>query len=311
MKQFALILSLALVSGFQGRAQTFVSDFVEGYDGWSGDFADYPITDSVFYQLAFNRTTLPAPLNTAKHALMITGSNHSDDLFMFIKKKITGLQPNTTYMIKIDVEFASRAPTNGVGVGGAPGEGVTMKAGATLIEPMKQVEGSNYRMNINKANQAMPGPDMDTIGHVGVTDTTTVFALINRSNSTHQFTFTTNASGEAWVCIGTDSGFEAITTLYYNKITLTFTSGSTGIGDPEKDSAFYIFPNPAQNKLMVKSDHRLNNAFYLITDMLGKTVISGTLGKGVTTVNTAALSPGTYLFCIPHNGGRAIRWVKK
>ena len=123
MKQFALILSLALVSGFQGRAQTFVSDFAEGYDGWAGDFADYPITDSVFYQLAFNRTTLPAPLNTAKHALMITGSNHSDDLFMFIKKKITGLQPNTTYMVKIDVEFASRAPTNGVGVGGAPGEG--------------------------------------------------------------------------------------------------------------------------------------------------------------------------------------------
>lgn len=50
------------------------------------------------------------------------------------------------------IEFASNVPTNAVGIGGAPGEGVTMKAGATLEEPVAIIEqeGTNryYRINI-------------------------------------------------------------------------------------------------------------------------------------------------------------------
>ncbi len=205
-------------------SQTFSYDFSSGYDSWSGDFADYPETDSLFYELEFNRTTLLVPLNTSKYALKITGNNHSDDLFMFIKRKITGLLPNTTYKLKIEVEFASKAATNAVGVGGAPGEGVVMKAGASIVEPLKINSGGFYLMNIDKGNQGIGGVAMDTIGHVGVNDTTTLFTLINRSNNGHVFTITSDANGEVWVCLGTDSGFEATTTLFYNQIDLEFTA---------------------------------------------------------------------------------------
>jgi len=233
-------------------SQTFVFDFSTDYDGWSGDFADYPVADSIFYELEFKRTTLPAPLNTSKNALMIKGNNHSDDLFMFIKRKITGLSPNKIYKLLIDIELASSVPTHAVGIGGAPGESVYLKAGASLVEPQKVESGGFYLMNIDKSNQVSPGIDMDTLGHIGVTDTTSVFTLIKRTNAAHLFTISTDDAGTVWVCIGTDSGFEGTTTLYYNKITLSF-DNITGKDDaPDMDETI-LFPNPAMDVLYIKS----------------------------------------------------------
>jgi len=237
------------------KSQTIVSDFSTGYDGWTGDFADYPVTDSLFYELHFYRTTLPSPLDPNHHSLLISGNNHSDDLFMFIKRKVTDLSPNTTYQLFISVDFASKYPTNAIGVGGAPGEGVIVKAGATIKEPKKIEKDFYYRINIDKENQSNPGADMDTIGHVGVTDTTTVYTLINRNNSGHLFIIKTDSNGEAWICIGTDSGFEATTTIYYKEITLIFNL-STGNDDKKinlyKYSLHQNYPNPFNNRTIIK-----------------------------------------------------------
>jgi hypothetical protein len=204
------------------KHKTVTYEFTDNMDGWTGDFADYPVTDSISFELECIRTTLPYPLQTSKYALRISGNNHSDDLFMFIKRKITGLIPNTTYTLLIDVELASTYATSDIGVGGSPGKSVIVKAGASITEPIKVNKNGEYRMNIDKGNQAVPGADMDTIGNVGVTDTTTIYTLIHRSNANNLFTITTGASGAVWVCIGTDSGYEATTTLYYSKIRLSF-----------------------------------------------------------------------------------------
>jgi len=228
------------------KPQTYQYNFSIGTEGWTGDFADYPVTDSLFYELAFYRTSLPLPLDTNQYALLITGNNHSDDLFMFIKRKITGLHPNTTYNLMISIDLASKYPTNAVGVGGSPGEGVVLKVGASVIEPKKIVQAGFFRMNINK-DQTVPGADMYIVGNVGVTDTTTVYTIINRNNSARLFTITADSNGELWVCIGTDSGYESTTTLYYNKITLTFNS-ITGIDNNKKIPTEYLlyqnYPNP-------------------------------------------------------------------
>ena len=314
MKTIKIIATLALFALIATlRAQTFSYNFTTGYQGWAGDFSDYPVTDSLFYELEFTRTTLPAPLSTCKHALKISGNNHSDDLFMFIKRKISGLLPNTTYQLLIDVEFASNAPTNASGVGGAPGEGVTMKAGATLIEPLKINSDGFYLMNIDKSNQTQPGADMDTIGHVGVNDTTTAFALINRTNASHPFQIATDANGEVWVCIGTDSGFEATTTLYYNQIDLTFSTTETALGSARLKQLknINVYPNPASELITVTIDPVLMGQVYTIVDMQGKLLSTGKLTATVSTIPMNELPNGMYVLKIGEQTKQVFNLIKK
>jgi len=190
--------------------------------GWTGDFADYPEGDSITYQLFFKHDTLPTNLNAnaTKKALHISGKNYSDDLFMFIKRKVAGLKANTTYEVLFNIKMASDAK---VGVEGAPGESVFLKIGATSFEPLKVLQDGKYRMNLNKGNQAEDGADMITIGHIGVTSTTTQFTSITRYNTSNtSFMASTNSEGELWLIVGTDSGFEGTTTLYYTQIDVLF-----------------------------------------------------------------------------------------
>jgi hypothetical protein len=229
---------------------------------------------------------------------------------MFIKHKITGLIPNSTYQLQVQVNFASNAPTNAVGVGGPPGEGVTMKAGATITEPNKIIIGGDYRMNIDKGNQTIPGVDMDTIGHIGVSDTTTLFTLINRNNSTHLFTITTDANGEVWVCIGTDSGFEATTTLYYNQITLTF-NNILGLDDFILTKGMTIYPNPASDIISVKINPLLLGQTYKITDQIGRLVLTDKLKSEITSINISELPFGIYFFTIGEQIKQTFKVMKK
>jgi len=303
VKVIICVMFLILISNT--KSQTIVADFSTGYDGWTGDFADYPVTDSLFYELQFYRTTLPSPLDPNKYSLMISGNNHSDDLFMFIKRKITGLSPNSTYQLYISIDFASKYPTHAVGVGGAPGEGVKVKAGASLLEPVKIKADSYYRMNIDKDNQGNPGADMDTIGHVGVTDTTTVYTMINRNNSGHLFTIKTDSKGEVWICIGTDSGFEATTTLYYKQITLTF-NALTGNDDKKINLNNYSlnqnYPNPFNNRTIIK--YSLGSSSFVtlkIYNVLGNEVARlvnqfKTAGEYEVEFDAKDMSSGFYLY---------------
>lgn len=246
--QTALALALCFCAAAPAAfSQTaFEFDFANDQQGWVGGFSDYYLVQEAGCELEFKRTQLPAPLDTDKFALKISGKNVSDDLFMFIKKQLTGLEPNTNYKVVFHVEFASQAATNQIGVGGAPGEAVIVKVGAVQQEPNRILSpnGDAYIMNINKANQSEPGPDMDTIGHVGVSDTTTVFTLIERQNNLHPFSVKTDANGAVWAIIGTESGYESTTTLYYNRLKITFTKSSAAPELPAPASV-KISPNPA------------------------------------------------------------------
>jgi len=198
----------------------FNFDFSKGKDEWLHGFADYNSEiDESIYALGFKFSALPEPLDVNQKSLFITGVNRSDDLFMYIKRKVS-LAPNTTYNISFDIEFASIYPTNAVGVGGAPGESVYMKAGAVLVEPNKVESDGIWRMNLDIGNQGLSGADMKVIGHVGVADDTVAYTLVSNNNLAEPFIITTDTKGEAWVIIGTDSGFESTTALYYNKISI-------------------------------------------------------------------------------------------
>ena len=191
-------------------------------EGWESDFADYPVGEEEFYELDFSHSTLPEPLDTTDGALVISGSNHSDDLFMLIKKQISGLEPNTEYEVYFDINLASDAADSSVGVGGSPATSVYLKAGVVDEEPGRiEDEGDYYRMDIDKGNQANEGEDMIVVGDMSNGTSEFEYSLISRGNE-EPFLYTSDSTGTAWLLIGTDSGFEAITRPYYNEINVLF-----------------------------------------------------------------------------------------
>ncbi|WP_266368910.1 hypothetical protein [Tellurirhabdus rosea] len=197
------------------------SEFRNSAESWSGDFADYDEQQKDIMEFSFKHDFLPAPLDRSKKALMITGHNRSDDMFMFVKRKVTGLQPNTTYRLIFEVELASQYPEDGIGIGGSPGGSVYLKAGASATEPAKVKKGTFFDFNLDKGNQAVGGRDAVLLGNVGIPGSDYSYKLIQRKNSEQGFAVTTNAQGELWLFVGTDSGFEGQTTLYYNRIKVT------------------------------------------------------------------------------------------
>ena len=194
----------------------------EEYD-WIADFADYPENGSASFELQSSYEPLPENISKTRKGIKISGNNLNSDLFMFIKRKITGLSPGTTYSVFFNVRFASKAPTGTVGADGSPGEGVTVKVGTSVTEPEKELTSGVYRMNIDKGNQTIGGKDMFAIGNVGVAAATTQFTEVYRNNNLKgPFTITTDSQGEVWVIVGTDSGFAGVTTLYYTNIDIVF-----------------------------------------------------------------------------------------
>jgi hypothetical protein len=193
-------------------------DFAKQQHGWVAGFADY--TD-VYEGLELNAemALLPEPLNPSGKitGFKVQGDNKPDDLFMFIKRKMTGLKPNKQYTVDATIRFASDAPIGGIGIGGAPGEAVFMKAGAVNFEPTvsKNAQGT-YTVNLDKGNQGQGGKDMKIIGNIAKPDDGPGYVSLVRK--AEDITVKTNDQGEFWLIIGTDSGYEGMTRLYYQQI---------------------------------------------------------------------------------------------
>ena len=117
-----------------GGATVVVLDFGSSARGFVAGFADYPPANEAGYFLQSGHLLLPVALSGTGRGLFISGVNHSDDLFMFYKGRISGLLPNTLYRGSFVLEFATNVPTGCFGVAGAPGESVYVKAGVTRSE---------------------------------------------------------------------------------------------------------------------------------------------------------------------------------
>nr|WP_324257314.1 hypothetical protein [Cellvibrio fontiphilus] len=202
------------------NSKALVIDFNDTNSGWKSGFADYPAGEEAFYELDAGVTNLPASLGENRKGYMLTGNNHSDDLFMFITKKFEGLEPNTRYKFQFKVRFGTNAQKNCMGVGGAPGESVWIKAGASKTEPLAVNNGAGeLLMNIDKGNQAVGGSDAIILGDFANSrecgDSNTSYMSKTLRSETIGLTSATAADGSIWLLLGTDSGFESTTTIYF------------------------------------------------------------------------------------------------
>ena len=209
-------------------------DFRNGSLGWEAGFADYPpATDNGSYQLKSEIRSLPPELGVNGTGFYIQGNNHSDDLFMFLKRRLNsadGIVAGQAYQVNFTLVFASNAPNGCAG----PGDAVYLKAGASPAEPnalLSRVSSdprdfAHLAMNVDKSNQSQSGIAASVAGNIANGRPCDFgpypYVSIQR---THQHTSLVNANskGELWLLVGTDSGFESLTALYYQRIDATLT----------------------------------------------------------------------------------------
>lgn len=198
---------------------TIDTNFMSGKSGWSAGFADYPVGSEKFYELESGIRMLPPSIKFRSKSFLLSGNNHSDDLCMFLRKEVTGLLPNVRYKVKFSVTFASSSPRDAAGVGGSPA--ITVKAGVSRKRP--STAGENARLNIDKGNQSVGGKDAMVIGDTGVKVPLSpeTYRLKTLTNTGKPFYFKTDASGKGWIFLGTDSGFEATTSVYFTHVKVT------------------------------------------------------------------------------------------
>ncbi len=211
-------------------AQTIQLDynFRGGTLGWMAGFADYPPNIGHGYELDARIRFMPRKLTRVpRRGFYIQGHNRSADLFMFLKRRLAvgdGIAPGQTYRVEYVITLASNAASGCGGIGGAPGESVFLKVGASSIEPLAVLQSNGYlRMNVDIGNQSNSGAAASVAGNIanGIpceqASPYYPFALIQRSHQ-HTTNVTADANGELWLLVGTDSGFEGLTRLYYQSI---------------------------------------------------------------------------------------------
>ncbi len=208
-----------------GDEPAFTYAFDKDAEGWAVAFADLPADyDQDLYELDSGHRPLPEGL--AGGGIYVQGHNRSDDLFMYLKRQVGGLQPNTVYSVSVSIDLATDVPPGLIGIGGSPGESVFVKAGASGVEPTSHVDGIGHlRMNIDKGNQSTGGEAMVVLGDITHPEASgDTHAIKTLTNADAPLTVTTGDEGSLWLIVGTDSGFEGLTSLYYARIAYALNS---------------------------------------------------------------------------------------
>ncbi|MFO0447894.1 MAG: hypothetical protein ACK52I_04260 [Pseudomonadota bacterium] len=199
-------------------------DFSMGNGGWLSGHADYtPATAPT--DVVSEIRTLPAPFSGSGY--YSAGTNLSDDLFVYVKTKVSGLTAGVLYRVTAQVQFLTSAPAGCAGVGGPPGESVWVVVGASPAEPLTVFDGTYFRINVERGNQSTSGRDGIVVGTVANTSTD---CLVRRWESKtlatpnpSPLTVSADARGEAWFLVGFDSGFESFSAVYYRSLIVEFT----------------------------------------------------------------------------------------
>jgi len=198
--------------------RTMISEFDTGLEGWRGDYALYNKADTTKIGFRMERDSLPAIIDSTRWSLRLEATNAGDSIFLFLKKKMTGLNPDKTYTIDFDIDVASNFPD----LPNGSGKNINIKAGASATEPVKL--GNTYLTpSIKKGLWDKDGAEMAIIGDVVNKASRAVYEIINRKNDSKTIAVKPDANGTIWICIGEDTRYDGKTVLYYDRIKIVCT----------------------------------------------------------------------------------------
>ena len=243
----AILLSPSAALAQDGHEGEFSFDFASDAGGWMVGFADLPIDyDQSIYELDHEHRPLPDGLEGS--GIYVQGHNRSDDLFIFLKRRVDGLTPNASHVVSVSINLATNVSAGLIGIGGSPGESVFVKAGASTAEPLAEEDGNGYlRMNIDKGNQSRGGESMVVLGNVAHPEVANrEYRIKTLDNTALPLSVTTDSEGSVWLIVATDSGFEGLSQFYYARIHFTFSLAEPPATQPQTPQAPMVQPTSTQ-----------------------------------------------------------------
>lgn len=224
----AVIFSPLPVPGLE-KLHTIAFDFSSSNQGWNGEFSDYPADEESFFELTWGWGNLPIEVSSKQDApkqvlltkgLFLAGNNHSDDLFMFVRRQLDGLEPDALYELTFSLTVECNIPDAQCGIGGSPGESVYVKAGASAEMPIKINREGFYHLNVDKGYQSEGGEHAHVLGNLAN-------SFVDANSPQHHAKYfksktplqtKSDSNGRLWIFIGSDSGFEGATKFYIAEI---------------------------------------------------------------------------------------------
>lgn len=200
-------------------------EFVDGLEDWDGDVTDFSEATRPEDVVVEPAAPPPGLEGAGTGFVHVAATNRSDDLFQYLRRQVHGLDPDATFEVSFEVRFASDAPTGCMGVGGAPGESVWLKVGASPVQPAPVETDGEIRLSVDKGNQAQGGRFAGVAGVIAngipceealATDPPPHAMVALRH--TLEAPVSASQTGDLWLFVGTDSGFESRTSLYYDRI---------------------------------------------------------------------------------------------
>lgn len=211
-----------LPPGVDGRTELRYT-FDQGAGGWAAAVSDYPPNNEPDLAFSAEVRALPQPLDTARKGFFVSAHNRPDDVFAYLKRRVEGLTPNQEYRIRFRVELASNVGSVCPGAGGSPGNAVIVKGGASPTEPVNELRDGWYRLSLDKGNQMEEGSQAVILGDIANGGDACMDGpyRLKQLAANDYVTARADAQGRLWVVVGTDSGFEGLTSLYYTSIRVT------------------------------------------------------------------------------------------
>jgi hypothetical protein len=223
-----LLVILTFLTGCSQPEDDRFNIFSESYDftlspwGWEAGYTGYPVSETPEGDTIYNFETdyTDSPFSEGDGmALRLTCNNESGEIFMYVKKKVSGLHPNTTYSIVYSIGVLSEAVL---------GDGVMLKAGASFVEPQKVIHDGHYELNLDKGDYQESGGNLVLLGELGgpFDGAGYLYNSFSNASAPRRFTAKTNNIGELWLIVGTESRVPGINTVYYSEVQVIFSASS-------------------------------------------------------------------------------------
>lgn len=147
------------------------------------------------------------------------------------------------------------------------------------------------------------------------------YSVLNQANSTYNWT-TSNAT------IQSGQGTNQISVLFTNagnaKIEAQITDNNScsdstslnlavtvGVNELSLEQDLKVYPNPTKSILTITNKNNILGKKYIITNLIGQTVLTGKLNLEETIINTESLTNGVYLLSIDGMNKQAIKVIKE